>query len=113
MPDKIPNFNDRMKASAEAKQAIAEKFRNKPKPTDPEIQERLRERAVIAAAREARLVERRAAKEAEAARLRAEKIAKDAAEVVRQKEELARLRALAAEQKAARDARYAARKARR
>ena len=113
MPAKIPNFNDRMKASAEAKQAIAEKFRSKPKPTDPEIQQRLIERAAIAAARDLRLAERKVAKEAEAARLRAEKIAKEVAEVARQKEDLARLRALAAEQKAARDARYAARKARR
>ncbi|MSP29032.1 MAG: hypothetical protein EXR09_00880 [Acetobacteraceae bacterium] len=113
MSAKIPNFNDRMKASAGAKQAIAEKFRSKPKPTDPEIQQRLIAQAAIAAAREIRLAERKAAKEAEAARLRAEKIAKEAVEATRQKEELARLRALAAEQKAARDARYAARKARR
>ena len=99
MAAKIPTFNDRAKASAEAKQAILAKFRTAPKPDDPELQQRL--------------AERKAAKEAEEARLRAEKLAAEAAEAARLKEEAARRRQLEIEQKAARDARYAARKARR
>lgn len=113
MPAKLPNFNDRMKTSAEAKQALAQKFRARPQPTEEEIQQRNAERAAIAEARARREAERKAAKEAEAARQRAEKLAREAAEQARQKEELARLRERAAQQKAARDARYAARKARR
>jgi hypothetical protein len=113
MPAKVPDFNDRMKASAEAKMALASKFQARPKPTEEEVRKQLAERAAVAEARAQRLAERKAAKEAEAARLRAEKAAKEAADAARQKEELARLRTLAAEQKAARDARYAARKQRR
>jgi hypothetical protein len=113
MAAKIPTFNDRAKASAEAKQAILAKFRTAPKADDPELQKRLAERKAIAEAREARTAERKAAKEAEEARIRAEKLAAEAAEAQRLKEEAARRRQLEIEQKAARDARYAARKARR
>ena len=113
MAAKIPNHSDRAKASAEAKQAILAKFRAAPKADDPELQQRLAERKTIAEARDARLAERKAAKEAEEARLRAEKLAAEVAEAARLKEEAAQRRALEVEQKAARDARYAARKARR
>ena len=113
MAAKIPTFSDLAKASAEAKQAILAKFRTAPKPDDPELQQRLAERKAIAEARDARQAERKAAKEAEEARLRTEKLAAEVAEAARLKEEALHRRQLEAEQKAARDARYAARKARR
>jgi hypothetical protein len=113
-------FSDRQSASAEAKRAVLAKFQSRPPADDPEVQARAVERKAIADAREARLAERRLEKEAEAARQAAEQEAALAAEAIRRKEEEARaaeeVRAAALlklEQKAARDAKYAARKARR
>ncbi len=113
-------FNERQSASAKAKQALLEKFKAKPAPDDPAVLARAAERQAIAEAREVRAAERRAAKEAEAARLAAEQAQRDIEAQARAVEE-ARMAAeqaardlqKKAEQQAARDARYAARKARR
>jgi hypothetical protein len=91
-------YSERAAASANAKKALLEKFKAKPPPDDPAVLARAAERQAIAEAREQRAAERRAAKEAEAARRAAEQAARDLQ--------------LKAERQAARDARYAARKAR-
>jgi hypothetical protein len=89
---KEPGFADRQKSAQQAKRDILEKFRAQPGPDDP--------------AREAE----KAAKKAEDERLAAEA----AAQLVREQEEAAaREVALEVERKAARDARYAARKKKR
>ena len=114
-------YTDRAQASSEAKKAALEKFRAAvPKPDDPAVLARAAERRAIAEAREVRMAERRKVKEAEAARA-AEEASNRAAEQARlAAEEEARVAAQAlrdeeikAERKAARDAKYAARKARR
>ncbi|HEY1942875.1 MAG TPA: DUF6481 family protein [Roseiarcus sp.] len=119
------NFADRQAAAAKARKALAEKFLSRPKydPSDPAIIEREAKRRAVLEARAAREVERqkRKAEEAaaEAARLAAEEavrqealrleaLAREAAEEARREEE-ARLEY---ERKLDRDARYAARKAR-
>ena len=117
---KIDHFNDRQAASAKAKKALQEKFLSRPGPDDPAVQARLAEQKAIAEARDIRQAERRAAKAAEAAlqaeadaRLRVEQEALDAEVIARKAREAEAVLELAAKQKAARDARYAARNARR
>jgi hypothetical protein len=112
-------FSERASASAQAKQAMLSKFHSRPSADDPDVQKRIAERRAIAEARAIRTAERD--------KLRAEEAAKKAAaqEEARQAELLAKdeqekqkvaQAALAEElkikQKAARDARYAARKQR-
>lgn len=105
-----PDFQDRLKNAAEARQALLAKRRAAPGPDDPVMIEKRRQRAAVLKAREERQAERARAREAEAAaaaeaeRLAAEEAARVAAE------EEAREEALKAEKKAERDARYAARK---
>ncbi len=113
-------YSERASASAEAKKALLEKFKAKPPPDDPEVLARAAERKAIAEAREQRAAERRVLKEAEEARMAAERAAADleaqaraAEDAARAAEKLLRDEQLKAERKAARDARYAARKARR
>ncbi len=113
-------FSERQSTSANAKKALLEKFKAKPPPDDPAVLARAEERKRIAEARELRAAERRVAKEAEAVRMAAEQAARDeaareaaAAEARRKAEQVVRDEALRAERKAIRDARYAARKARR
>lgn len=124
------NFSERLGASNEAKRALLEKFKTRPAADDPAILAKQAERKTILEAREkreaekARLKQERLAREAvereerhkldEEARLKAEA---EAAELARARdaeeaERVAGLLALEAEQKAKRDARYAARKAR-
>ena len=99
---KEPSFADRQKAAQEARQSILNKFRAKPGLDDPAVRQRQAEREAQAADR----AKARLAREAEAA-------AEAAAQLAREKEETAaRELALEAERKAARDARYAARKKR-
>lgn len=117
-------FNDRLEAAAKAKQAQLERARAKSPLNDPDFTRRQAERKRLAEEREARVAARAAEKAAaaqreaerraaeEAARLEAERLA-DEARAKARREEADRLVALAAEQKAARDARYAARKQRR
>ena len=127
---KNETVSDRLSSAAKAREAMLERFRNRPTADDPAVQERLEAQKAIIAARDARNAERRAAAEQEAARIAAEKAElkrhqerEAAEEVMRQARKAAeiaaadadyksRALALAAQQKAARDARYAARKAR-
>ncbi|MCA1197145.1 DUF6481 family protein [Sphingomonas sp. R647] len=115
-----PSFQDRTAAAARAKQKALELLRSKPA-VDPAV---LEERRKAAEARDKALAEERAAKSEAAAAAKAEKAALKQAEAERKAEEQAALDAAAAlkevrltppsaaEMKAARDARYAARKAR-
>ncbi len=127
---KNETVEERLSAAAKAKQAMLERFRSRPGPDDPSVIERMEAQKAILAAREARNAERRKAQEAEAARLAAEEAARAVAREAAAREEArreaqkaadalaaemeykAKALALAAKQKAARDARYAARKAR-
>jgi hypothetical protein len=96
---KAPDFQDRIKLAAEAKQKALEKLRSKPK-VDEAV---LAERRVAAEARDIAATEKRAArKEAKALEAAAAAAAKEAAKPKAKTPE---------ELKAARDARYAARKA--
>lgn len=113
---KQKSFSERLTESTAARQDALQRLKAKLDPNDPAAVERRAERAAVAAARDARIAERKAAKEAEEQRLAADKTAREAAEKIekeerqiREAEEQERLRA---EQKAARDARYAARKSR-
>jgi hypothetical protein len=117
---KYPELKDRQEAASAAKKAILEKF--KAAANDPRIAERQAERIAIAEARQVRMAEREAAKKAREAELAAQRAreAELAAQAQREAEEAAaRLKAeeaekaeiLAMQQKADRDARYAARKA--
>jgi hypothetical protein len=119
-PKAVPNFADRMGAAAAAKNAAVERFRNRPGPDDPKVAAQRAALIATAEARKIRDAERQAAREAEALRLAAEQAAEAAAQAARDAEakrlaaEAAeQARARTAEQKAARDSRYAARKARR
>ena len=111
---KVPDFNERNAAARDAKDRALEQLRNKPA-LDPTV---VAERQAARAAKEAAEAERRAAKEAaikeakiakEEARAAAQAAAEAAAEAAKPK--MPNLPS-AAELKAARDARYAARKAR-
>lgn len=107
------NFDDRRKAAETARKLIQERFRAAPAPDSAEMIARREADIARAKREEERTIARRAARIAEAERLvreKAEKIA--AAEAARKAEALRKLQLLA-EQKKARDARYAARKARR
>jgi hypothetical protein len=139
---KSDHLEERLNAAANAKQALLEKFRARPAADDPVVLERRAVRVAVGIAREARASDRKLAREAEASRLAAEQAtqaanqaAREAERAARQAEEAAlalvqeaehqsratalaaekkeRTLSLAAEQKAIRDARYAARKARR
>jgi Family of unknown function (DUF6481) len=107
---KEPSFADRQKAAQQAKQDLLNKFRAQPGLDDPEVAKRRAERESAVASREKARLEREAAKAA--AKLREEETkAAEAARVAREKEaEAARQAELEVEQKAKRDARYAARK---
>ncbi len=112
-------FTDRASTSAEAKQAMLAKFLSRPSSEDPEVQKRIAERRAIADARAIRTAEREKIKAEEARRVAAEKEAARLAELAAREEQeklkqaqVASLEELKARQKAARDARYAARKQR-
>jgi hypothetical protein len=106
-PSKLPNFADRQAASAEAKKALLAKFKAKPTVVDPQFEERRLQRQLeLEELREQRASERKA-KRAETERKDAERRALEAE--IAEAMELE----LRAKQKAARDARYAARKQRR
>jgi hypothetical protein len=114
-------FGDRLDAAAKAKQALLE--RAKAKANHPALAEKRAAHAALVAEREQRVAQRTAEKKAteeraayeraaaEAQRKEAERLEAERLEAERIAE-ADRLVALAAEQKAARDARYAARKAR-
>ena len=110
------SLSDRLQNKMQAKQDLLKKLSQMPKPDDPKVLARKAERAAAAERRRIAKAEREAAKiQAERERQEreaAEKIA--AAELAAKlaREEADRQVALLAEQKAARDARYAARKKR-
>jgi hypothetical protein len=119
-----PNkFGDRLGDAQKAKQAMLEKARAKMAALAETKPDRDAERAKIVAEREKREEQRRLEKEArlkreaeeraaaEAARLEAERLAAEEA-ARKANEEKTKLAQLLADQKAARDARYAARKSR-
>jgi hypothetical protein len=117
------DFNERLSTAAKAKQATLEKFRARARADDPAVLERQAARLATSQARDAR----KAARVAEITRSEEEAIRHAAEEAARKAtvaaEEAARKAAaeaekaalevtLEAERKTARDARYAARKAR-
>ncbi len=107
---KEPSFADRQRAAQEARKNILNKFRSQPGPDDPAVKARQAEREAFAAAR-AKVSSARGAARVEQDRLAQEAAVAAAAQLLREKEEIvARQAALEAGQKAARDARYAARK---
>ena len=107
---KEPGFADRQKAAAQARANILEKFKARPAADDPTVKAREAERAEAAANR-AKAKEARETAKAEQKRREAEAAAAEKARLAREKEEEAtRAAALEADQKAKRDARYAARK---
>lgn len=113
---KHQDLGERLNAAKNAKQAMAEKFRQRPGLDDPAVAERRAARAAVSAARDARIAEREAKRLADDARMAAEREAR-AAEQAEQNARMATEKAaddarLELERKAARDARYAARKAR-
>ena len=109
---KEPSFADRQKAAQQARQDILNKFRAKPGPDDPAVKQRQAEREAQAADRTKAKLVRDAAKADKKIR-DAEAAAAAAALLAREKEETAaREVALEGDRKAARDARYAARKKR-
>jgi hypothetical protein len=106
MAFKLPDHADRAKAAAEARKAALDKFKSAPPPDEAALAARARAAEKRSEREDQRKVERaEAAVRAEEARL-----AKEAQAVVAA--EQARLEGIAREaaQKAARDARYAARK---
>jgi hypothetical protein len=116
-------FSERQEAAAKARATQLAKARAKDPRNDPEFAKRQAERVRLAQEREKREEDRKAAKAAEAARRAEEAVAAERAkleeikaaeeEAVRKAgEERAKLAKLLTDQKAARDARYAARKAR-
>ena len=113
-------FNERLKTSDAAKKLQMEKWRlNQIDTTDPAFLEQQDLRLTAAAAREAREALRKAEKEAEkehrAVTLKAIEVQSATDQAAREAavaESVAALAAIADQRKAARDARYAARKAR-
>ena len=117
---KDPDFQQRQTSAATAKKTMMEKFRAASE--DPGVAERQAARLATNEARQERIAKREAAKQARAAETAAE-AARAAERALETELEAERLKAameadeaereflLAAEQKAARDARYAARKA--
>jgi hypothetical protein len=113
---KEKTFSDRLQEAADARKAALERFKARPAADDPEVIRRREERLRIAQLRAEREAARKAQKEVEAvaraeqeAIERAEREARERREAI---EKVIRDAADAAERKAARDARYAARKAR-
>lgn len=118
------DLSQRRETVANAKKAMVERFRARPKDDDPVIQERKAARIAVSKAREERIAAREEARRVEAERqaielkLREEEAARlakeqEEREAIERRAEADRAVELLNEQKAARDARYAARKARR
>jgi hypothetical protein len=109
-----PTFSDRLGSSSAAKKAALDRFRAKAE--DPAVAELRAARAAAAAERELRAAERAEARrieqERQAAQKAADEIAARAEREARQIREADEMLVLEAQRKAERDARYAARKAR-
>ena len=106
-PSKLGSFADRQAASVEAKKALVAKFKAKPTVVDPQFEDRRLQRELELEEVRAKRTAEREAKRQESARKDAERQALEAE--IAEAMELE----LRAKQKAARDARYAARKQRR
>ena len=110
-------FKDRAEAAAEAKKALLEAFKKRTPADDPDLLARQAARRAVVEAREKRSAERQRIKEEEDKRTKTEQEARriaDAEEAARKATETAaRDEQIRNDRKAARDARYAARKARR
>jgi hypothetical protein len=113
---KYPDHNDRRSAADDARKAILEKMKSRVIPGHPDFEKVQAERIRAAAEREER---QRSAKEEKYRKEAEAKAAKEAEAVAQQRAERAAYQAKMAmqkdmelKQKAARDARYAARKAR-
>ena len=109
---KEKGFADRLSASARAKAARVEHFKAQPAPDHPTVLDRQARNRALAEAREQRAAAKRAAREADLARLAEDESRRAAEELARETEAAQRENELEAERKAARDARYAARKKR-
>jgi len=109
-------FAERLETAAKAKQALLERARAKDPTKDPGYAARQEARAAAAYARQERESDRQIAKLAEREKDAAEKEAKKAEQIALEAERAGRVTRRQAEnlvaQKAARDARYAARKKR-
>jgi len=105
---KAPDFNDRVASATAAKQKALEQLRAKP-PVDPSV---VAERKAAQEARDAAAAEKRAARLAAAEAAKAEKAAQREAKVAAATVAEKRASLTPEERKAERDARYAARKAR-
>lgn len=101
MKSYVPSFADRRERAIEARKALLARFTARPDPNDPAVLARAAERQAVQTARAVRAAERAAAKEASDRAAEAEAAERIEREAVAQ-----------AEAKAQRDARYAARKAR-
>ena len=129
MKNRGETFTDRLETAAKAKQALLDKARAKDLSKDPEFVARQAARIVAANTRAEREADRQIAKQAERTKQAAERDARNAEKLALEAEQAAAKAAEAerirvgkrpvsvvplspAEQKAARDARYAARKAR-
>src|ERR1700683_2608709 len=107
---KEPSFSDRQKGEHEARQNTLNKFRSQPGVDDPAVIQRRTEREAQAGERAKAKLAREAAK-AEQKRRDQEAATPAAVQLAREKEQAVPKEAeLEAERKAARDARYAARK---
>jgi hypothetical protein len=106
-------FRERLNVAADAKKALLDKFRAQAGSEDPAVVERQAARKAVSEARDLRETARKAARDEDAVRqaAAAEQRAADTAREAAAQE--VRDAALKAEQKAARDARYAARKKKR
>ena len=113
-------FDQRLNTAKNAKQAMAAKFLRRPGLDDPAFAERQAARAAVSAARDIRVAEREAQRAAEKERMAVERDAHAQAAAAEQvaateraaAEQAASNAALEVQRKTARDARYAARKAR-
>jgi hypothetical protein len=109
---KDDDFSERRKTAAKAKNAMLERFRARPSSDDPATAKRKATRLAVSEARDSRVKAR-----AEAAKRRQDEKAQSARDKLEREAAESRAEAdrkvnLLATQKAARDARYAARKAR-
>jgi hypothetical protein len=111
-----PSLAERQSSADKARKAALEQYRAKPGPDDPAFVQRQAERATARAQRDAERKAARLAKEAreasEAAAAEIARQAEEAAAAARAAIDAAKEMTVQAARKAARDARYAARKAR-
>lgn len=112
-PKDQKNFADRRKDAEEARKTLLKKFAKAPGADDPRVRAKAEERRATAERREQRQAERERVKAEQAEQARLDAIARSEAEQAASLAEEERRVAEAAEQKAERDRRYAARKARR